>query len=233
MQSSILKTLASIGLMTTTAPAVAQDPVPTTLAEGWAQVEAALAEDRQLNYLLPPGNVQAKHFRALFGDTVMISRLDHHLPGEEGLKIIFIGADGQYVWCSLDDEGRFTAHHEWRAELRRQRTGELIPSFNPNIHAADTDLPGLSPLYDAQSGRIIWYTGDRAGWWDWNIGHLQQRLPAVTWTLCPDFPSAASLGVGVNSAQTATTYHALVTQNPGRRIQRPDLVTPNAMAAYE
>ena len=53
MQSSILKTLAVISLMATAAPAVAQDPIPTPLAEKWAQLEAALAEDRQLNYRLP------------------------------------------------------------------------------------------------------------------------------------------------------------------------------------
>ena len=88
--------------------------------------------------------------------------------------------------------------------------------------------PGwLSPLYDAATGEAIWYGPWRGRWRAWDIGHHQERLPAATWTLCPDFPSAEELGMGVNQLQTAVTYDALLAQDPGRRILRPDLVTPD------
>lgn len=231
MQSPFLKTLAVLGLLATTPLAVAQEQVPTTVAQGWDQINAAVADGTTLYYAAPPSNVRAEHYRALFGDTVMISWAGIHFPGTDGIKIIFIGGDGRYVWCSRDDQGRFTAQHEWRAELRRQRSGALVPIFNPA--APTTSRGGLSPLYDGQTGGVIWYTYGDGYWWDWNRGHIQERLPAATWTLCPDFPSAASLGVGVNQAQTATSYEALLAQDPGRRILRPELVTPNVAELYE
>ena len=57
-------------------------------------------------------------------------------------------------------------------------------------------------------------------------GHLQKNIPAVVYKVCPGFPSARSLGVGVNKRQTATSYRRLVAQDAGQRIKRPDLVTP-------
>ena len=55
--------------------------------------------------------------------------------------------------------------------------------------------------------------------------HLQRGIPAVVWDICPDFPSAESLGTFVNTAQTATNYFDLIEQDPGDRVIRPDLVT--------
>ncbi len=63
------------------------------------------------------------------------------------------------------------------------------------------------------------------GWHTWDVGHLQERLPAAVWTLCPEFPSAEELGVGINKNQTAVTYDKLLEQDPGRRVLRPDLIT--------
>ena len=84
-----------------------------------------------------------------------------------------------------------------------------------------------SPLYDAATGDAVWYGPWRGRWRAWDIGHHQERLPAIIWTLCPDFPSASELGMGVNQLQTAVTYDALLAQDRGRRILRPDLVTPD------
>ena len=67
--------------------------------------------------------------------------------------------------------------------------------------------------------------GRNKTWVTWNVGHLQERLPRAVWTLCPDFPSAEELGVGVNEKQTAITYDRLIAQDPGKRILRPDLIT--------
>ncbi len=53
---------------------------------------------------------------------------------------------------------------------------------------------------------------------------LRARIPAVTWEICPDFSSAESLGAEVNTAQTSRYYRALLTQDPGERILRPQYV---------
>ena len=47
----------------------------------------------------------------------------------------------------------------------------------------------------------------------------------AVYELYPDFPSPEEPGVEVNEAQTADRYDALVAQDPGQRILRPDLVT--------
>ena len=78
---------------------------------------------------------------------------------------------------------------------------------------------------------MVWYTLHRGRWWDWDNGHLQERLPAATWTLCPDFPPAEELGVGINHAQTAQSYREMLAQDPGRRVLRPDLVTTDVRKA--
>ena len=53
------------------------------------------------------------------------------------------------------------------------------------------------------------------------------------YTLCPDFPPAEELGLEINHTQTALTYPELVAQDPGRRVRRPDLITPNPIEAVE
>ena len=214
-------------------PGQADDTVPMTYAEAAAQLDAATprTDANWPSHHSPPGNVRAENFQALFSDTVMISRIFYVAePGFDEMKIIFIGADGRYVWCSANpEEGRFWHDHPWQPELRTIG-GKLAPIFNP--HSGETGNGGLSPLYDGATGKIVWYTLIMGRWWDWDRGHLQKRLPAVTWDLCPGFPSAEELGVEVNAAQTATTYDALIAQNPGTRILRPDLITPNAIATY-
>ena len=215
------------------APGQADDSVPMTYAEAVTQLDAINPHTgaNWPSYRSPPGNVRAENFRALFGDRVMISRnTDPADASIDTIKIIFIGADGRYIWCSTNrEEGSFWHNHPWRAEIYSTRSG-FAPLLNPNTE--EGPLPGLSPLYDGATGGIIWHTLVRDRWWDWNRGHLQERLPAAVYTQCPDFPSPEELGVEVNAAQTATSYDALIAQDPGARILRPDLVTPNAIAGY-
>ncbi|MDE3238907.1 MAG: hypothetical protein KGN33_08095 [Paracoccaceae bacterium] len=64
-----------------------------------------------------------------------------------------------------------------------------------------------------------------------DTGRIQKELPAVTWKVCPDFPSAASLGATVDPRQTATTYDAVIAQG-GTPIRRPDLVTAHTEQKY-
>ena len=229
LPTAILAALALVAC----APGQADDTVPMTYAEAATQLDALNPRTgaNWPSYRSPPGNVRAEDFQALFGDTVVISDIfDPAVADFDEMKIIFIGANGRYVWCSIDDDDvRFWRDDPWRAEIYSTRAG-FVPLLNPNTEAGV--LPGLSPLYDGATGEIVWYTLHMGRWWDWDRGHLQARLPAVTWDLCPDFPSAEDLGAEVNAAQTATTYDALLAQDPGTRILRPDLVTPNAIATY-
>ena len=70
-------------------------------------------------------------------------------------------------------------------------------------------------------------------WWDRRVGHLQEGIPAFVYDVCPDFPSAKSLGTFVNTKQTATAYLELLAQDPGKRVLRPDLVTKKTIKPYD
>ena len=180
---------------------------------------------RYPSFRIPPGNVRAEDYWALFGNTVMV--ID--VTGAKGiapgaLKVVFIGKDGRYLWCNPAKEGRYSVLRAHLVAGQKKQGWRLWPIFATGIR----ENPGwFSPVYDAATGDAIWYSPWRGRWRAWNIGHHQARLPAATWTLCPEFPSAGELGMGVNQLQTAVTYDALLTQDPGRRILRPDLVTPD------
>lgn len=79
--------------------------------------------------------------------------------------------------------------------------------------------------YRAETGELsilISWQGKR---WDGEKGHIQRGIPAAVYDVCPDFPSASSLGVPLITTQTSTNYFELVEQDPGNRIMRPELVT--------
>lgn len=204
---------------------------PDSLPESVTEAKAFIARTRGRKGVPDaPGNVRAEDYVALFGDTVFVinngrPETGYGLPLNR-IGVIFIGAEGRYVWCKMNDDGEpRTRDRRWAPEKRTLGPG-LTPIFDPSPH--DTrPRSGLSPLYDGATGEAIFYTPNDGLWWDWNVGHLQERLPASTWTVCPDFPSAEDIGVGVNAKQTATTYPELLAQDSGRRILRPDLVTPN------
>ena len=215
---------AAVGACT---PTDAQDPhpVPRTVVEAKAQMAAAVRHTLSWpRYRDPPGNVRGEDYQELFGDHVMIAqRFAPHLPPDhDDVIIIFIGRDGRYAKCS---NGIHLAGGWTEDSMRLPRAG-LTPVFTEKWLDLKTWGHSLTALYDGETGEAIWYVR-RSGqtWWDWHLGHLQERLPAVTWEICPDFPSAEELGVGVNHAQTAVSYRELVAQDPGRRVLRPDLVS--------
>ena len=70
-------------------------------------------------------------------------------------------------------------------------------------------------------------------WWEQLVGHLQEGIPASVYDVCPDFPSAKSLGTFVNTKQTATAYLEILAQDPGKRVLRPDLVTKKTIKPYD
>ena len=204
---------------------------PASLPQTVAEAKEIIVRSRgKKGFADPPVNVRAEDMRALFGDTVFVindgrPELGFDTPLNR-IGVIFIGADGRYVWCKTRNDGNTgTSDIRWLA-IERARGPGMTPFFDPTS-TGKPNGSGHAPLYDGETGEAIFYTRNDGVWWDWNAGHLQERLPASTWTVCPDFPSAEEIGVGVNERQTATTYPELLAQDPGRRVLRPGLVTPN------
>ena len=90
--------------------------------------------------------------------------------------------------------------------------------------------------YDGSSGgmtELRWYKKHGRKYWEYEVGHLQEGIPAAVYDLCPDFPSAKSLGTFVNTKQTAQKYYDLLAQDRGKRVLRPDLVTEQTARPYD
>ena len=205
---------------------------PQTITENvWTSLRAVNAE-RTPHYRHPPGNVRAEDMRALFGNTVMVIDQGRRFSSSMGLqdhalKIVFMGRDGRYAWCSYDRKAEYIFADETWAPIKVKHDGRLWPRLGDDIKKHNKQN-GHGPLYDGTTGQVIMYArqGPQKTWIDWDVGHLQERLPRAVYTLCPDFPPAEELGVEINEQQTAVTYDKLIAQDPGRRILRPDLITP-------
>jgi hypothetical protein len=145
-----------------------------------------------------------------------------YLPGGE-LFQCFAGTNGL---PKNDGYGKIN-WESVRIENPRQRiTYPLIRTFDPNSAGY------LALKYVPETGAIYGYSYWKRHWWEDKTGHLQEDLPAVTYTLCPGFPPAESLGLKVNRKQTSPFYSELVAQDPGRRVKRPDLVTEETWVRY-
>ena len=212
----------AIALALAGAPGQAQGKLPRSVAEQRAKAET---NGHWPSFRLPPGNVRAEDYRALLGNTVVVSGV-FGAPRIAHLRCRWSSSAMTGAISGAFRAGKaaiFFRDQTWWSVKIKQRS-RLWPIFVDGIR----EDPGWgSPLYDAATGDAVWYGLWRGRWRAWDIGHHQERLPAIVWTLCPDFPSASELGVGVNQLQTAVTYDALLAQDRGRRILRPDLVTPN------
>ncbi len=184
------------------------------------------------SYRNPPGNVAADHYQSLLGGSVFVgfaggkdSFPDH---SDDTIEVYYTGRNGRLAVCYFDYPSKYYSPGNWRWKMRRYQKGNRrLPTFasGPDI-SGDKGGVGV-PVYNAVTGGMKWYMTYRKRWVDASHGHLQKRLPRAVWKACPNFPSAQSLGVGVNEKQTAITYFDLVKQDRGQRILRPDLVTKN------
>jgi len=232
----------------------ASPTIPSTVEEAY---DGALSPDlpkriRNVHerevYQEPPGNVRAEDMLALLGGTVFVERIFDNRPPKnrdwryDGINIFAIDGDGRVYMCVhegiLDFNQRaFTRKSSFTPEVRIVEGNPYPLLVAPGVTQENKGYGGgfTSPLYDPATGVLFAYTFGRnfeTSWFAKRSGHIQKRLPASVYTLCPDFPSAESLGFEVNEAQTATRYRAMSTQDPGRRILRPDLVTPDARLTY-
>ena len=232
--------LSLIGATSVVAHSDRNEKRPQTYAEAFIPMTRQDFEQnryRQSLFRHPPGNVRAEDIATLFAGKVLVidrGRNFSKVPGivDHALKVVFIGNIGKnqrYIWCSYDFEANYFTRKnksKW-SPVKIQHDGFLWPRFDPSF--GNDRHHGLSPLYEAESGRIVFYRHRNKTWHPWNPGHIQERLPAAVYTICPDFPSPEELGVKVNSKQTAVTYDKLLEQDRGQRVLRPDLVTLNPL----
>ena len=206
---------------------------------------AAAARER---HSVPPMNVAAEHMNALIGGTVFVGHeAAENTPSNRDyrkLKIIVYGplgngedgVQGRHVMCNhshITNEWYLEPRLVWWPTIVRKGEDQRPVLMNTQGPRAGTVEDGswLTPNYNPANGDIVWYRPWQGHFEDHNIGHLQARIPAAVYDLCPDFPSPEELGMEVNTAQTADRYDALMAQHTDRRILRPDLVTPGLREA--
>ena len=166
-------------------------------------------------------NVKAEHVVPLLKNTAYISRAPS-VRGKEGdlIKIVYY-ADYDFYYC---------AHYEMK-----HYTGPSIDFYGTNFKSdlINARYPVVEEVYedgssgyglidyDSKTGGLTTYIYDKRKWWQMETGHLQKALPAITWELCPEFPSAETLGAQVNKKQTSKYYSEMIKQDAGRRIKVP------------
>ena len=197
---------------------------PTTVAE-WREVDRV--QSMRPNWPDPPVNLTLEGHRRLFRDAVFVGRMRVWAD----VEVMFYGRDGRFLRCNANEDGHYWKEAVWRPIVVARRNG-ATPLLDLRADAPERKVH-LSYLYDGHTGELTEFTEWRRRWWDWGRGHLQRRLPAAVWELCPTFPPAEELGVGVNHAQTAALYHELVAQHPGERILLPDLMESDPIRLYE
>ncbi|MCZ8056646.1 MAG: hypothetical protein O9329_18270 [Microcystis sp. LE19-12.2C] len=181
------------------------------------------------------GNVTAKDMYTLFAGKVLV----RHLVGAEKypsevhtLQVTYFASNGTTSSCAAYDgyvDGK-TGNATWKPVIIDNKVGkERYPLLE--VNAADGAGYGLY-IYDANTGGIDGHGSINGRWRHVITGHIQSDIPAAVYTMCPDFPSAESLGTRVNTKQTSTNYRAMVAQDPGKRVLRPDLVTDVTVEKY-
>ena len=173
-------------------------------------------------------NVKAEHVQPLLTGTAYISHIDYEGPGKTSssggeVAIYWHSANGLRTTCiGTPSKGNAYGIGQWKFQ-GIQRNSKYLKAQHPLIQFARNGKTTGHELirYDASTGALTTYWYQKLRWWEMDKGHLQTELPAVTWDLCPDFPSAKSLGARVNKKQTAKFYLDLVRQDPGKRVRKP------------
>ena len=165
----------------------------------------------------------------------------NHKPSIKGKKFreltnfTWYKSDKTSVSCSyFDNLGRhqiFT--HKISYKMRKApHVRAKVPLYIINTSLGTTYDLGLR--YAPQNGTLktYYFNTHRNKWTTSRVGHLQKRIPAVVYELCPKFPSAQSLGAEINHKQTSGDYFELLKQDQGERIKRPELVTTDPVIRY-
>ena len=218
----------------------APDPEPADLRyapqESIAEVRVLAAASRYYKMDIdtgPRSNVRTEDLRELFANHVEVMTYTIQ-RGRPLISITYYNPDGRVMDCITmpGGGGDYSGGLRWSAQTLRGPDGQVWPFLSYDYEGRSRPgIVGSSPIYDAGTGELAMFTYNKvhaAGWTSAGVSHLQKRLPRAVYIVCPDFPAPGALGIGVNEAQTATTYSELVAQDPGRRVLRPDLVTPHS-----
>lgn len=171
-------------------------------------------------------NVEVDDVRPLLSNSTFVSYFENRKDDSYGqLQVTHWHDDTQYR-CYFNDESVVEISY-WKPIMHLSTKRLLQWPLLALSRTGDWENPtGYQNLqYNGETGafaRMVIWRGD---WWEMSKGHLQHGIPAAVYDICPDFPSADSLGVPLIQDQTATNYFELLEQNPGNRIIRPDLVT--------
>ena len=166
-------------------------------------------------------NVKAEHVVSLLRNTAYISRAPN-LRGKVGdlIKIVYY-ADYDFYYCAVHKKKHYTGPSvdfygtNFKSALINARYPLVQEGYEDGSYGY-----GLID-YDSKTGGLTKYIYDKRKWWEMDTGHLQKALPAVTWELCPEFPSAETLGAKVNEKQTSKYNSEMIKQDAGRRIKVP------------
>ncbi len=183
-------------------------------------------------------NMTTTQMSALFKNVGLVMRLDY-LPSNHSQKDTVA-----FRW--YDDTGKlykcFYDHNYKTHKIKKTKTWPAMVKSRPHRTkhpVMKLKLPegydGYGTYrYDPAHGELKGYSYYKRSkdWKSHTIGHLQKRIPAVVYKLCPKFPSAKSLGAEINHKQTSDNYFELLKQDPGERIKRPDLVTEDPVIRY-
>jgi hypothetical protein len=137
--------------------------------------------------------------------------------------------DGSAQFCGNVD-GRATSFTWTSVVFDNKPAKERYPLFKETRKDGSNGLGAFK--YSATTGQLAIFLAQRPYWWESSPGHLQTEIPAAIYSRCPDFPSAESLGLKVNTRQTSTKYREMIAQDPGNRVRRPDLVTDVTVERY-
>jgi len=174
-------------------------------------------------------NVKAEHVQPLLGGSAYVAHIDYDGIGAKNtsggeVAILWHSKDGKRITCigtpSMGNPyGVGTVNYQG-ADHASKYLRTMFPRTEMYRGGEKTGQEHIS--YDASTGGLTVYWYQKLRLWEMDTGHLQTELPAVTWELCPDFPSAKSLGARVNKKQTAKYYLDLIKQDPGTRVMKPE-----------
>ncbi len=177
-------------------------------------------------------NVAAKHVVPLLRNQAWVTHWENGegwLPDGGYVGISWYGADGTEHGCLQDSvkgrsDGWGTATYSG-VTINLKSHAVRYP-LKKNVYG---DGVGYQLLrYSGANGELTTFMAKQGRWWEADVGHLQARIPAVTWDICPGFPSAKSLGTTVNKKQTSRFYFELLRQDPGKRRLHPEFVNEEA-----
>ena len=178
-------------------------------------------------------NIAAEHVKPLLRNTAWVAHWENGegmLPDGGFVRIVWYDEDGTEHGCLQDSRNGETGGWDYGeysgVDIELKSRAVRYPLKKATYDNGKTWYQLLR--YNGETGELTTFVDRRGRVWEADVGHLQARLPAVTWEICPNFPSAKSLGTKVNKKQTSRFYFELLRQDAGKRILRPQYVNENA-----